>query len=167
MFYRFNLQFILKPLAIVFALFVPAFIPASAQAPSYQRDLNLSAKGLLTIKNRTGRVSVIAADDEKARSSLQATSTGAAVEPGDITVTGNQIVVRERSYRIDLLVHVPKRARVSVESESGMVDIVGDFEAAEVVTNTGTIHADVPLDALKFKFQWESSRPRFMSDVEL
>src|SRR5262249_43322130 len=64
-------------------------------------------------------------------------------------------------------VHVPKRCRVSVESESGMVDIVGDFESAEVITNTGTIHADVPLDALKFKFQWSSSRPRFMSDVEL
>ena len=48
-----------------------------------------------------------------------------------------------------------------------MVDIIGDFEAAEVLTDTGTIHADVPLDALKFKFAWESSRPRFMSDVEL
>src|SRR5258707_1872288 len=48
-----------------------------------------------------------------------------------------------------------------------MVDVIGDLEAAKVVTNTGTIHADVPLDALKFKFAWESSRPRFMSDVEL
>jgi VWFA-related protein len=36
-----------------------------------------------------------------------------------------------------------------------------------VITNTGTIHADVPLDALKFKFEWESSRPRYLSDVEL
>ena len=76
-------------------------------------------------------------------------------------------MVRERPYRIDLTVRVPKRSRIRIESDSGMVDVIGDFEAAEVLTNTGTIHADVPLDALKFKFAWESSRPRFMSDVEL
>ena len=34
-------------------------------------------------------------------------------------------------------------------------------------TNTGTIHADVPLEALKFDFVWSASRPRFLSDVEL
>src|SRR5262252_11072654 len=48
-----------------------------------------------------------------------------------------------------------------------MVDVIGDFEVADVITNTGTIHADVPVDALKFKFEWESSRPRYLSDVEL
>ena len=152
---------------MLLAISVLAFLPASAPAQSYEKELNTSAKVLLVIKNRTGRVSVIASDDEKSRSSLQATSTGAPVEPGDITVSGNQIMVRERPYRIDLTVRVAKRSRVRIESDSGMVDVIGDFEAAEVVTNTGTIHADVPLDALKFKFAWESSRPRFMSDVEL
>jgi len=62
---------------------------------------------------------------------------------------------------------LPKRARVRVESEAGMIDVIGDFEVADVITNTGTIHADVPVDALKFKFEWESSRPRYLSDVEL
>src|SRR5204863_5033055 len=98
---------------------------------------------------------------------LKATSTGAAVVPSDITVSSNEIVVRERPYRIDITLRVPKRARVRIESESGMVDVIGDFEVADVITNTGTIHADVPLEALKFKFIWESSRPRFLSDVEL
>src|SRR5205085_7977799 len=51
--------------------------------------------------------------------------------------------------------------------ESGMVDVIGDLEVAEVITNTGTIHADVPTDALKLKFEWASSRPRYLSDVEL
>src|SRR2546421_6777634 len=137
------------------------------RAQTYERDLNTSSKALLTIKNRNGRVSVIASDNEKDKSSLKATSTGAPVEPGDINVSNNEIVVRERPYRIDIAVRVPKRARVRVESESGMVDVIGDFEVADVITNTGTIHADVPLDALKFKFQWQSSRPRFLSDVEL
>ena len=65
-------------------------------------------------------------------------------------VSGNQIVVRERPQRIDLTVRLARRSRVKIESDSGMVDIIGDFEAAEVSTVTGTIHADVPLDALKF-----------------
>jgi len=148
-----------------FLLVVSTLSPAYAQ--TYERELNTNAKSLLTIKNRNGRVSVIASDNEKDKSSLKATSTGAPVEPGDINVSGNQIVVRERPYRIDLTVRLPKRARVRVESETGMVDIIGDFETADVITNTGTIHADVPVDALKFKFQWESSRPRYLSDVEL
>ena len=152
---------------MLLAISILAFIPSSAPAQAFEKDLNISGKTLLIIKNRSGRVSVIASDDEKSRASLRATSAGAPVEPSDITVSGNQIMVRERPQRIDLTVRVAKRSRVKIESDSGMVDIIGDFEAAEVLTDTGTIHADVPLDALKFKFAWESSRPRFMSDVEL
>src|SRR5437764_7396376 len=137
------------------------------RAQTYERELNMNAKSLLTIKNRNGRVSVIASDNETDKPSLKATSPGGAVKPGDITVSSNEIVVRERPYRIDITVRVPRRARVRVESESGMVDVIGDFEVADVITNTGTIHADVPLETLKFKFQWQSSRPRFLSDVEL
>lgn len=154
-----------------FLLFISVAVLVGATsvicAQTYERELNTSARTLLTIKNRNGRVSVIASDNEKDKSSLKATSTGAPVEPGDINVSSNEIVVRERPYRIDITVRVPKRARVRVESESGMVDVIGDFEVADVITNTGTIHADVPLEALKFKFQWQSSRPRFLSDVEL
>lgn len=167
MFYAFALRSFSGPLCLLLAISSLAFNPVSARAQAYEHELNVSAKTLLLIKNRTGRVSVIASDDEKSKSSLQATSTGPPVEASDITVAGGQILVRERPYRIDLTVHVPKRSRVRIESDSGMVDVIGDFEAAEVATNTGTIHADVPLDALKFKFAWESSRPRFMSDVEL
>ena len=141
--------------------------PSLIRAQTYEREVNTSAKTLLTIKNRNGRVSVIASNNEKDKSRLKATSTGAPVEPGDIAVSSSEIVVRERPYRIDITVSVPRRARVRVESEAGMVDVIGDFETADVITNTGTIHADVPLDALKFRFQWQSSRPRFLSDVEL
>ena len=88
--------------------------------------------------------------------------------PATIEVApGTEITVRERPYRIDLTLRVPKRARVKIESEAGMIDVIGDFEMAEVITNTGTIHADVPTEALKVRFQWESSRPRFLSDIEL
>lgn len=167
MFYAFAPRLPPRPLSLLLAISILALIPSSAPAQAYEKDLDISGKALLIVKNRTGRVSVIASDDEKSRASLQATSAGAPVEPSDITISGNQIVVRERPQRIDLTVRVARRSRVRIESDSGMVDIIGDFEAAEVSTITGTIHADVPLDALKFKFAWESSRPRFMSDVEL
>jgi VWFA-related protein len=148
-----------------------SYFPTSSRmqtpTPAYEKELTAGGKALLTIRNRNGRVSVVASDDEKSRASLQATSAGALVESADINVSGNEITVRERRDRIDLTVHVPKRSRVKIETETGMVDVIGDFEVADVVTNTGTIHADVPLDALKFKFLWESSHPRFLSDVEL
>jgi len=153
--------------ACLWASFSPSRLPTHAQAQSYQKELSAGGKTLLTIKNRTGRVSVVASDDEKSKASLQASSLGAPVAPADVNISGSEITVRERRDRIDLTVHVPKRSRVRVETETGMVDVIGDFEVADVLTNTGTIHADVPLDALKFKFLWESSHPRFLSDVEL
>jgi len=144
-------------------------LSAQSTAQSYEKELSAGGKALLTIRNPNGRVSVIASNSEKNKSTLRATSAGAAVEPADITVSGNEITVRERrpQDRIDLVIHVPARSRVKVESATGMVDIVGDFEIADVLTNTGTIHADVPVEALKFKFLWQSSRPRYLSDIEL
>jgi VWFA-related protein len=156
-----------KSLSLIIALAFSLSTSRPTRAQAYEKELSASGKASFTIKNRTGRVSVIASDNEKDASSLKATSTGAPVEPGDLTVSGNEIVVRERPYRIDLIVRVPKRSRVKIESESGMVDVIGDFEVADVITNTGTIHADVPTDALKLKFEWASSRPRYLSDVEL
>lgn len=153
--------------ACLLVSFFPSGSRAQLQAQTYEKELTAGGKALLTIRNRHGRVSVVASDDEKSKASLQATSTGAPVEPADVNVSGSEITVRERQDRIDLTVHVPKRSRVKIETETGMVDVIGDFEVADVFTNTGTIHADVPLDALKFKFFWQSSHPRFLSDVEL
>ena len=154
---------------IVTGCLLAASVASPLVAQTYEHELTAGGKTTFTIKNRTGRVTVITSDNEKTRASLQATSVGAPVEPSDISVSGGAITVRERrpQDRIDLTVHVPARSRVKIESESGMVDVIGDFELADVVTNTGTIHADVPVDALKFKFLWQASHPRFLSDVEL
>jgi hypothetical protein len=64
-------------------------------------------------------------------------------------------VIAEKD-RIDLTIRIPARSKVKVESLSGAVDVVGNVEAAEVQTDTGTIHAAGPLEALQFKF---SGRP--------
>src|SRR5437016_14092903 len=111
------------------------------RAQTYERELNTNAKSLVTIKNRNGRVSVIASENETDKPSLKATSTGAPVEPGDITVSSNEIVVRERPYRIDITVHVAKRARVRVESEAGMIDVIGDFEIARSEEHTSELQS--------------------------
>ena len=149
------------------SLLLPGFEPAHAQ--TYERELNIGPKSTLTIRNLNGRVSVIASDDEDLKPLLQATSPGAQIEPSDVSISSGEIIVRERPARdrIDLTVRVPARTRVKIESESGMVDVIGNLALAEVTTNTGTIHADVPLDDVKFKFLWQASRPRFLSDVEL
>jgi len=156
-------------LAIVIAASVVVSLPGPANAQSYEREFSVGSKPSLTIKNRNGRVSVVTSNDQKDKALVQATSPVAPVEPGDISISGGEIVVRERRAgdRIDLIVRVPSRTRVKVESENGMVDVIGDLAMAEVLTDTGTIHADVPLDDVKFKFLWQASRPRFLSDVEL
>ena len=113
-----------KSLSLIIALALSLSTSRTSQAQAYEKELSATGKASFTIKNRTGRVSVIASDNEKDASSLKATSTGGSVEPSDITVSGNEIVVRERPYRIDLTVRVPKRSRVKVESETGMVDVI-------------------------------------------
>src|SRR5438094_1626453 len=91
-----------KSLSLIIALALSLSMARTSQAQAYEKELSASGKASFTIKNRTGRVSVIASDNEKDASSLKATSTGARVEPGDITVSGNDIVVRERPNVSDL-----------------------------------------------------------------
>lgn len=156
-----------------FGLFALLLVCATATgAQSYRREWETGGKASVAVKSRNGRVSVIAVDDEK-RVTVDATSAGAAVDQTDILSESKggdvNIVVRERREkdRIDIVVRVPARSKVRIEGEAGAVDVVGNFESAEVSTNTGTIHADVPVEALKFNFIWSASRPRYLSDVEL
>lgn len=148
-----------------------ACVAVSAQ--SYQREVETPEKVSLSVRNRNGRVSVIASEEQQKRVTIEATSSGAPVDSTDVTVEAKSdsvaIEVRDRGNkdRIDLVVRIPVRSKARVESEAGAIDIIGNLEAAEVTTNTGTIHADVPLEALKFSFLWYASRPRYLSDVEL
>ena len=146
---------------------------APAMAQTYLHEVETGDKPSVSVKSRNGRVSVIATDDQQKKVTIEATSAGALVDQTDVLTVakgGNvNITVRDRREkdRIDLVVRVPVRTKVKIESEAGAVDVVGNLESAEVSTNTGTIHADVPLDAVKFNFMWSASRPRFLSDVEL
>ena len=142
-------------------------------AQAFSRELDAPEKVSLTVKNTHGRVTVIASEELIKKVTLEANSTGAPIDPADVQVNvkgesvGIQVRDRGEKDRIDLIARIPLRSKVSVESEAGAVDVIGNLESAEVRTNTGTIHADVPLEALKFDFRWTASRPRYLSDVEL
>jgi len=163
-------------------MFVSRFVPlalllaslcSAAVAQSYKQELEAPEKVSLSVKNLDGRVSVVASEAQQKKVTIEAKSSGAAIVAEDIKVEskGSDVVidVRQRGEkdRIDLVVTIPTRSKVAVEGQAGAVDVVGSVESAVVKTDTGTIHADVPLEALKFNFVWEASRPRYMSDVEL
>jgi VWFA-related protein len=159
-------------LAVVSAALLAIFSgPALAQG--FKRELDAPEKVALTVRNLDGRVSVVASDEQQKKVTIDARSTGLAIEPSDVKVEAkganitNDVRQRGDKDRIDVIVTIPPRSKVNVEGKAGAVDVVGNVESASVKTDTGTIHADVPLDALKFDFVWEASRPRYMSDVEL
>jgi hypothetical protein len=158
---------------VLFALLAITTASPAAFGQGYKTELETPEKVSVAIKNLDGRVSVIASDEQQKKVSIDARSTGAAVAAEDVKVESKgsdiHIDVRPRGEknRIDLVDTIPIRSKVEVEGKAGAVDVIGSIESAVVKTDTGTIHADVPLEALKFNFVWEASKPRYMSDVEL
>ena len=160
-------------LLVLLTLLPSTVLVCAAQQFSYSREFETPDTVSLTIINRDGRVTVIAAEDYQKKARIEASSSGLPVAETDITAAaqGGKLEVdvkqRREQDRIDIVVRVPVRSKVVVESRAGAVSVVGNVESALVKTDTGTIHADVPLEALKYDFVWEASRPRYMSDVEL
>ena len=150
-----------------------AVFSCSALAQGFKQELEAPEKVELTVRNLDGRVSVISSPEQQRKVTVDARSAGDPIAPDDVKVEakGANITIdvrpRGEKNRIDIVVTIPVRSKVQIEGAAGAVDVVGNVESAVVKTDTGTIHADVPLDALKFDFVWEASRPRYMSDVEL
>jgi VWFA-related protein len=161
---------IFPALCLSLLLFISA---TAARAQRLERELKTPEKVSVSIKNRNGRVVVISSDEPQQKVTISAVSSGASVSESDISsvVSGAHVEInvrdRKESDRIDLTVRVPERAKIKVTSDAGAVDVIGNFALAEIQTDTGTIHADVPLDSVKLNFVWEASRPRFLSDPEL
>ncbi|HZG50811.1 MAG TPA: hypothetical protein VEZ40_01625, partial [Pyrinomonadaceae bacterium] len=151
---------------------------AVCRAQGLERELEAAAGAgvLVSVKNLSGRVTVVAAGEgeELRRVSLKAESPGAAVREADVRTLSEggrvEVEVREgrgERDRVDLFLRVPRRARVRVETRAGAVDVSGSLSEVEATTDTGTIRADVPLDSLRYSFRWTASRPRFYSETEL
>ena len=174
-------------LALLALAFAPVLARESFAQQSLERELDASGKIALTVRNFHGRVAVVASDEQK-RVSVRAESPSRPLGEKELRTTAERGSVRvevERGAgegaraeyavkraeterdRVDLTVRVPARARVKVETRGGAVDIVGNVESAEVSTDTGTIRADVPLEALRYSLKWTAARPRFYSEIEL
>jgi VWFA-related protein len=164
--------------AMLFSRFLPlllllAAISSPAFAQGFKKDIEAPEKVNLSVKNVDGRVSVVASEEQQKKVTIDARSAGLPIEPDDVKVEtkGSDVHIdvrpRGEKNRIDLVVTIPTRSKVNVEGQAGAVDVIGSVESASVRTDTGTIHADVPLEVLKFNFLWEASKPRYMSDVEL
>ena len=165
-------MFLSRFVATVLLILLAGFT-GSAFAQGFKQELETPEKVTVSIKNLEGRVSVVASAEYQKKMSIDGKSAGQAIAPEDVKVDvkGAKVTIdvrpRGEKNRIDLIVTIPERSKIEIEGLAGSVDVIGNVESASVKTDTGTIHADVPLDALKFEFVWEASRPRYMSDVEL
>lgn len=154
------------------SLFLIIIIAASIQAQSLKRDFDRTANGLIEITNLYGRVEVTAEETQESTISISADADKSLTESemkienveGTMKI---EIVPNNPKARIDLTVKLPLRYRVRITTGKGEVRVSGDLTAAQVETDTGTIVADVPLDDVRYNFNWTESRPRFVSDVEL
>lgn len=162
---------------ISFIIFVVTCSAIFAGAQSFRRELTLTKGANIEIINNFGRVDVLAEKSESEAptgisSSLTANSA-ASFADGEIKITNSnnrvqiEVVPADSKKRIDLVIHLPERTNLKIQTLEGEVRVSGNFAKVEVRTETGTIAADVPLDNLAYNFLWTASRPRFLSDVEL
>ncbi len=155
--------------SILFIIFLSTF---TVQAQTLKRDFSLKVNGEIEITNFYGRVNVSAEETQEAKVSILAQSKNSLAETELKTSAANgkikvEVNPKDERIRIDLDIKIPLRSRVYVETRAGEVRIAGNVQFAEVITETGTISTDVPLDDVKYDFLWRASRPRYLSDVPL
>lgn len=146
----------------------------TANAQNFQKELKFKTGGSVEITNLFGRVRVESIETEEgAEEKAVVIGQGAATVEKDFAIKNSEGKLKvevnnpNSKRRIDLLVKVPEKVKLKVETEEGEVAIDGDFTSAEVLTDTGTIATNIPLENVKYEFWWTQSRPRFLSDVQL
>ena len=156
------------PSKFYFGLCLLFLLPHFAGAQNFEREFSIKAGGLIEITNRFGRVEIETQPGIEDRGFINSNSAESELK---IDASGGKMRVEvaplDQQNRIDLTLKVPERIKVRVSTVEGEVKISGNFESAEISTVTGTIAADVPVENLKYNFEWTASRPRFLSDLEL
>jgi len=154
------------------------FLAAGASAQTFQKSISIDHGAKIEIRNLYGRVSVEAkksaasGDNSSGEGTFVATSAKR-VESSDIRFDADggratiEVLPADANKRIDLRITLPERTNIRIETRDGEVDVSGNFESVDAVTNMGTIMADVPDDAISYDFLWTSSRPRYVADFQL
>ncbi|MDQ2745780.1 MAG: hypothetical protein M3T96_00765, partial [Acidobacteriota bacterium] len=166
----------------LYALLLILLCVCAVRGQVFERDFSVSENGLISVNNLYGRVSVIVeksgtgdaeAESEAKKDSPKASLAAPNIKESDLKITSanNRLEIvaapAERQTRIDLTLRIPAGMRLKIETKDGEVRIDGAIRSAEIKTETGTIAANVPLEAARYDFVWTESRPRFLSDVEL
>ncbi len=156
---------------IIVCLSVVVCLSLTVFSQNFQRDFKLKTGGLVEITNLYGRVRIEAKAELEDKVLLQV--QGKLLNEKDFQINASEgkikIAVKPNSERMraDLILTVPERIRVKIETEEGEVAIDGNVATAEILTDTGTISTNIPLENLRYEFWWTQSRPRYLSDVEI
>ena len=123
------------------------------------------------INNKFGRVSVTAmpAVDGKPSLAKLSAESPVGVSDNEIKVANGVITVAaaDRKKRIDLILTVPERSTVKIETSAGAIDVSGNLAVVDARSDTGTISTDVPPNDVSYFLQWTESRPRVLADFDI
>jgi VWFA-related protein len=141
----------------------------TAKAGDITRELKVAAGQKIEVRNRFGRVGVRSIKtDDGAEAKLTASSPEGLLE-SEISVSGGVISVNAKGApkRVDILLELPERTKLVIETGKGAIDVSGNFASLEASSSTGTIAIDVPDEDVKYQLLWTESHPRYVADFEL
>ncbi len=145
---------------------------AAASPQDVVRELKLAVGASVDIVNRSGRVAVVALPGDDVDSKFTATSPKG-VSDAEIKVVNSSsrisvmVAPSDPKKRIDIILTVPSRAVIKIETRDGAVDVSGNVASLAASTETGTITLDIPQDEIKYVLRWTESRPRFVANFDL
>ncbi|MBK8303163.1 MAG: VWA domain-containing protein [Chloracidobacterium sp.] len=165
-------------LAITRSLLITAVTLAfwlTTPAQDVTRELKVTSGSTIEIVNRYGRVGVKseAVVDEKTPSGKLVASSPKGVSDGEIKIvsaggkTTITVVSADDRKRIDLVLTVPERSNIIVQTVAGAVEVKGNFASVAATTDTGTVAVDVPDEDITYNLLWTESKPRVVADFDL
>ncbi|MGE3466068.1 MAG: VWA domain-containing protein [Pyrinomonadaceae bacterium] len=147
----------------------------SASAQELTRDLGTVTPSV-DIVNKYGRVAVKAeawVGDKPVGARLSATSPKGAVTEAEVKIgssngrTTISVAPTDKRKRLDIILTLPERTMLKVETTAGAIEVAGNFASVEARSETGTISADIPVTDVTYQLLWTESRPRVLADFEI
>ena len=161
-----------KTLIIICVIFLTLLTTA---AQDLTRELSLGENSSIEIINKYGRIAAKAeppVGDKPAKSRLTAMSPKGISdsEIKKVLEGGRTMIIvtpSDTRKRIDLIVTLPERSNIRLETLAGAIEVVGNFASIEAKTETGTVLTDIPAEELTYQFLWTESRPRYLADFDI
>ncbi len=170
-----TIEMLLSRKRIHYIFLVVVLLSLGCVAQELERELGLREGGTVEVVNHFGRISAKTegAEDEKPFGGLMKVALPSGLPTTAIRTTGKSghIVITvdppDKKMRVDVVLILPERTEIKVNTLAGAVEIAGNFASIDVTTDTGTVAVDVPDDDLKYQFVWTESKPRYLADFEI